>query len=224
MTFIAPRTVSPLIIPSYSMRGLTFATLLTGAACSDRPLAPLGTNQNSVFRSSDVDGDGVPDLSDNCIFRYNPPVPGYDGTQPDSNGDGIGDACDATYCINNELNPDACADHLYCPSDETPLLPRAGVATFTSEGVIRISFEDPSRGVSAYAVERGSADPTDRLFLGTLPPASSRTQVIFEVAQTQREVLRYYVFPVQTRGRGEPCFGRFGRGNPGALEIDSPSR
>src|SRR5690606_6309825 len=37
----------------------------------------------------DYDGDGVPDFWDNCIFVKNP-------DQRDSNGNGIGDACDTT--------------------------------------------------------------------------------------------------------------------------------
>ena len=37
----------------------------------------------------DSDGDGIPDLSDNCPNIYNP-------DQVDSNGDGIGDVCEAT--------------------------------------------------------------------------------------------------------------------------------
>ncbi len=41
----------------------------------------------SVFVTPDTDGDGVPDLRDNCPNTFNP-------SQRDSDGDGIGDACD----------------------------------------------------------------------------------------------------------------------------------
>ena len=39
------------------------------------------------FRRPDADNDGVPDISDNCRFDFNP-------DQADTDGDGLGDACD----------------------------------------------------------------------------------------------------------------------------------
>ena len=39
----------------------------------------------------DKDGDGVPDVLDNCPTTPNPPI---NGVQLDSDGDGVGDACD----------------------------------------------------------------------------------------------------------------------------------
>ncbi len=46
---------------------------------------PITSNPNSG--PQDTDNDGVPDNSDNCIRTYNP-------DQKDSDGDGLGDACD----------------------------------------------------------------------------------------------------------------------------------
>jgi hypothetical protein len=50
---------------------------------------------------ADFDGDGVPDVSDNCPFTSNP-------NQADLNGDGIGDACDqcATVTDGSSVDPD----------------------------------------------------------------------------------------------------------------------
>ncbi len=42
---------------------------------------------NDCQGSSDSDGDGISDASDNCVYTYNP-------DQADCDGDGIGDACD----------------------------------------------------------------------------------------------------------------------------------
>ena len=51
----------------------------------------VGRAQNApVAPCSDVDGDGVCDIADNCVNVSNP-------DQRDSNGNGIGDACDADY-------------------------------------------------------------------------------------------------------------------------------
>jgi len=45
--------------------------------------------------AQDIDNDGVPDLTDNCNFTFNP-------TQADNDGDQIGDFCD---CNSSDANP-----------------------------------------------------------------------------------------------------------------------
>jgi len=45
--------------------------------------------QDIGWQNDDVDGDGIPDSSDNCPLVYNP-------DQADSNHDGVGDACERT--------------------------------------------------------------------------------------------------------------------------------
>ncbi len=46
--------------------------------------------------ASDPDGDGIPSAFDNCPRVFNPIRPVDNGRQADYNGDGIGDACDAS--------------------------------------------------------------------------------------------------------------------------------
>lgn len=46
-------------------------------------------NRRAVFAALDADGDGIPDTTDNCPNTYNP-------DQEDSDGDNIGNLCDAT--------------------------------------------------------------------------------------------------------------------------------
>ena len=62
-----------------------------------RPAAVAGsTVYTGAPASGDMDGDGIPDASDNCPMVFNPVRPMDNGTQPDTDGDGIGDACDST--------------------------------------------------------------------------------------------------------------------------------
>jgi hypothetical protein len=51
----------------------------------------------------DTDGDGVPDETDNCPTVSNP-------DQADSNGNGIGDACDAPPACIGDLNNSGAID------------------------------------------------------------------------------------------------------------------
>jgi hypothetical protein len=53
-----------------------------------RDTYPNGTS------STDFDGDGIPDTTDNCPKVFNPIRPMDNGVQSDVDGDGVGDACD----------------------------------------------------------------------------------------------------------------------------------
>lgn len=60
-----------------------------------RPAAVSGsTVYTGVPAADDMDGDGIPDATDNCPRVFNPIRPLDNGTQPDGDGDGVGDACD----------------------------------------------------------------------------------------------------------------------------------
>jgi cytosine/adenosine deaminase-related metal-dependent hydrolase len=48
----------------------------------------------SGIKPGDKDGDGIPDVNDNCPNVFNPIRPMDGDAQPDLDGDGIGDACD----------------------------------------------------------------------------------------------------------------------------------
>jgi hypothetical protein len=61
--------------------------------------APELTLEEALSLSSDNDGDGVPNLADNCPLIANP-------GQQDSNGDGVGDACSISFniCLQDDSN------------------------------------------------------------------------------------------------------------------------
>jgi len=78
-----------------------FALLLACAAC-DQVLGVQKTRLSDAV-SDDIDGDGVPNQSDNCPSVYNP-------DQKDGDGDGFGDACDLCPMIATAVNHDEDSD------------------------------------------------------------------------------------------------------------------
>jgi large repetitive protein len=64
-----------------------------------RPPVPGKESGYTGLRTpTDVDGDGVPNIADNCPTIFNPIRPLDNGKQADCNNNGIGDPCDATPC------------------------------------------------------------------------------------------------------------------------------
>jgi hypothetical protein len=80
------------------------------------PVRPQSVSGSTVYTgvpgSTDADGDGIPDSSDNCPHVFNPVRPLDNGVQPDTDGDGIGDACDPCP---RDANSTSCT--VYDPND-----------------------------------------------------------------------------------------------------------
>jgi len=77
-------------IYAQSDRSVSVSTEESGDLRTDEgvlTLPPISFVQNSRYVLSDVDGDGVPDIYDNCVYVYNP-------DQEDLNNNGRGDVCD----------------------------------------------------------------------------------------------------------------------------------
>jgi cytosine/adenosine deaminase-related metal-dependent hydrolase len=96
--------------------GKTYGDLMTGAnpkngtiypafACgvpmnepSCTPTRPASVAGSTIYTgapsATDGDGDGIPDVSDNCPHTFNPVRPVDGGAQGDVDHDGVGDACD----------------------------------------------------------------------------------------------------------------------------------
>jgi hypothetical protein len=79
------------------------------------PKRPASVNSSTIYTgevsSTDSDGDGLADTSDNCPKVFNPIRPMDNGMQPDADADGAGDACDVCPTDANTMactpvNPD----------------------------------------------------------------------------------------------------------------------
>ncbi len=55
---------------------------------------PYRDSYPNGISATDLDGDGVPDTSDDCPNVFNPIRPMDDGGQADVDQDGVGDVCD----------------------------------------------------------------------------------------------------------------------------------
>ena len=72
--------------------------------CLPARFAPSGgaATYTGQITASDLDGDGIPNASDNCPTVFNPMRPMDQGLQADADADGIGDVCDACPLVDGE--------------------------------------------------------------------------------------------------------------------------
>ncbi|MCW5892298.1 MAG: thrombospondin type 3 repeat-containing protein [bacterium] len=81
---------------------------------------------------TDTDGDGVPNVDDNCPFVPNP-------DQSDRDGDGVGDACD----VDDPSAPDRDGDGVPDEEDNCPTVPNPDQADADGDGVGDACEPDP---------------------------------------------------------------------------------
>jgi cytosine/adenosine deaminase-related metal-dependent hydrolase len=91
----------------------------TDTVTSEPSCTPYRSTYTSGITSTDKDGDGIDDATDDCPAIFNPIRPMDNGKQADTDGDGVGDACDR--CPNDATN--------HCKSPDTNDLDDDGVVT-----------------------------------------------------------------------------------------------
>jgi len=122
-TYSALSTANAAIYPAFSC-----GTPTNEPSCT--PTRPASVAGSTIYTGTpgagDMDGDGVPDASDNCPSVFNPIRPMDNGTQPDVDTDGVGDACDpcprdanSTTCTGFDPN-DSDSDGVPNASDNCP--------------------------------------------------------------------------------------------------------
>lgn len=97
-----------------------YPAIFCAAPASEPTCVPTRPNEYTQISASDIDGDGVANIADNCRDVFNPIRPLENGVQADADLDGVGDACDPTP-IRADVDGDGVANDVdLCPFDADP--------------------------------------------------------------------------------------------------------
>ncbi len=164
--------------------------------------------------AGDADGDGVANLSDNCILVANP-------SQADCDSDGLGNACDGPDLNLNGITDSCEQGPLVFAVPSSFATPALAVAAAPSGSIVRIG-----NGVFAGSVDLGSKELVIEAAAGAAPVLDGTglsNQTILRIAggQTSATVLRGLSFRNGPTGIPLPGLPQFLVG--GAMLVDNAS-
>jgi hypothetical protein len=137
-------------------------TLLGATGTETRPHQQVSVRVVLASGTADRDGDGVPDVVDNCPDTSNP-------TQDDSDGDGVGDACSTSDGGAHDLSGDGgvvgCpTDVAFCEDFETGIANPSRWVTEEVTSAVRVGTDMPHRGQYAMHVHSNAAAAGTNIF------------------------------------------------------------
>jgi len=143
-----------------------------------------------VATVNDNDGDGVANDSDNCVNDFNPILPSDNGVQRDTDGDGIGDVCDATPHHADTTPPTPPPPPPPGPTDTTIYNIQTGVITAGTVAIVKDVVVTGTWANGAWVQDPTSSDGKYagiQVFSNTAPNV-----VIGDVVTVQGTVLEYF--------------------------------
>ena len=174
------REIRPLIRIAVPCRATSFASAALAAALPLAVALAVLSAAPGQARAGDVDGDGVADASDNCVWTQN-------DDQRDTDLDGLGDACEC-----GDMSADGVVDEL-----DANLIQSCAVGLIDCDGLCDVTGDRLCNSIDARLVQRVSS--------GQIPKANLICEVMRVLDSNGRDLSDPNLLP----GAGTQALFRF---------------